>query len=234
MSLIISNNPQGTPEWKADRAGHATSSKFQSGILAKGKAAGSESVGRANYRLQLAVERITGRPDEDGYKNDAMEQGHVFEETVKPLLETRHGLMIDSVGFVKNDRIPGVGCSPDGRIMQLSSSLQRELNVKGPGGVEVKSAVGSTAHAEALENGMPSKYAAQVQGNMWITESEWWLFVSFDPRFPEGIDAYIQLVRRDDAYCRMLDAEVRKFLAEVGVEESRFRELAKSGGSINA
>ena len=51
---------QGTPEWKAARAGKVTASKIPD-VLAKGKGT-AEAVTRRKYRLQLVSEILTDQP----------------------------------------------------------------------------------------------------------------------------------------------------------------------------
>ena len=50
---------------------------------------------------------------------------------------------------------------------------------------------------------------------MACTGRPWCDFVSFDPRLPERLQLLIVRVPRDDVYIAMLEAEVKKFLAEL-------------------
>jgi uncharacterized protein (UPF0335 family) len=55
-----------------------------------------------------------------------------------------------------------------------------------------------------------------VQGSLWITGRRYWDFVSYCPdMLDERLRLYIFRVERDEAYIATLEAEVRRFLAEV-------------------
>jgi putative phage-type endonuclease len=187
---------QGTPEWLAARAGHATASRF-SDILAKVKV--GEAAGRQRYRWQLVTERLTGQPVE-GYRNAAMERGQLLEPDARAAYEAQSGNLVAQVGFLSHKE--WVGCSPDGLV-------------DADGGIEIKCPDNPVIHVQTLHGGMPSEHVAQVQGAMWVTGRKWWDFVSYDPRMPEKLQLYIQHVTRDEAYIEKLDAEVAAFLAEV-------------------
>lgn len=62
------------------------------------------------------------------------------------------------------------------------------------GGIEVKSPYNSTEHLHNLQTGrqLHKLYWYQVQGYFWIYELDWIDFVSYDPRFPEADQLYIE------------------------------------------
>jgi hypothetical protein len=60
------------------------------------------------------------------------------------------------------------------------------------------------------------KYYPQVQGCLWITERDWWDFVSFHPE----MEILIVRVERDDKYINSL--------AEIASEASKIIELESS------
>jgi hypothetical protein len=66
-----------------------------------------------------------------------------------------------------------------------------------------------------LSGGYPSEHKAQIQGSMWITGFEEWDFVSYSPDMPKHRRLYVYTVKRDEDYIKQLEAEVRRFLAEV-------------------
>ena len=86
MTLIISNNAQGTPEWFKDRLGKATGSKA-SVICSKGRTKVTESTTRENYRYQLALERINGVSGEVEFTNRHIERGKELEEWARKSYE---------------------------------------------------------------------------------------------------------------------------------------------------
>lgn len=192
----LSELKQGTEEWKLARCGRATASRF-SDILATLKS-GGESASRRNYRAELVVERLTGVPVE-GFVSAEMKFGTENEPYARIALEAT-GVIVHQVGFIAHPEIMA-GASPDGLVND-------------DGVVEIK--VPNTAtHIETLLKGMTPDHIAQVQGQLWITGRALCLFVSYDPRMPERMQLYAQMVKRDDTYIEKLEKEVRKFLGEV-------------------
>ena len=200
---------QGSPEWKAERVGNATASRFDD-VQAKVKV--GEAKGRIKYRVQLATERLTGNPVE-GYQNAAMQWGIATEPEARMNYEAARGVVVEEVGFVKHPKIPNCGASPDGLVGS-------------DGMVEIKCPE-STTHLTWMEAGvLPSEHVAQIQGQMWVTGRQWVDFVSYDPRFPENLRLFIVRVPRDDAYIKDLEAEVRVFLAGVDAMVARLLKRA--------
>lgn len=189
---------QGSPEWLAARAGHATASRFAD-VLAKIKS--GESASRRNYRTQLVTERLTGLPVE-GYRNAAMEWGNAQEPAAREEIEERLGFLVEPVGFVPHPEMKWVGASPDGYIRGLWTT-------------QIKCPYVSTNHVETIEAGMPPSHVAQVQGELWVTGRERCLFASFDPRMPPNLRLYHEWVDRDNDYIARLAREVEQFLIEV-------------------
>lgn len=206
---MIVDVQQGTPEWLRARVGFATASEFSS-VLAKGRG-GEPSKMRRNYMVQLVTERLTGVPVET-YFNRHMEWGQKWEPVARGELEAELGVIATQVGFVTHDEVPWAGASPDSLIEQDC-------------GAEIKCPSVSTNHVAVFSHGMPPEHFAQVQGNMWVTGRPTWWFASFDPRMPKNLRLYITLVKRDDAFISTLEAEVKKFLHDVEVEQGRLLRL---------
>lgn len=193
------NAPQGSEAWLLAKAGRCTASRFAD-VLAKIKT--GEASSRRNYRLQLVTERLTDRPV-DGYKNAAMEWGGEQEAFARDAYEARTGVLVDLSEFIRHPDVAWSGCSPDGLVGD-------------DGLIEIKCPYVSTVHVETmLSGGHPSEHKAQIQGSLWITGRQWCDFVSFDPRMPERLQLYVFRVVRDEEYIKALEAEVKKFLAEV-------------------
>lgn len=201
---------QGTPEWMACRLGLATASRFAD-VLATIKT-GEASV-RRNYRAQLVVERLTGRPVPT-YANFAMQQGTEREPVARALYEAKTGRLVQEVGFCRHDEMEA-GASPDGLIDE-------------DGGLEVKCPQLAT-HLEYLRlRTEPHEYTPQIQGCMWITGRQWWDFVSFNPDFPETLQLVVRRVKRDDAYIERLATAVKTFMVEVCADEAEVRALPEA------
>lgn len=202
---------QGTPEWKASRAGHATASRFAD-VLAKVKV--GEAMGRQRYRWQLVTERVMGAPCET-YTNKAMERGTLLESEARDAYEAETGALVIVPDFRRHPEIEWVGCSPDGEI-------------DADGGVEIKCPDNPVIHVQTIHGGMPSEHRAQVQGQMWVTGRKWIDFVSYDPRMPEELRLYIERVKRDEDYIAELAKEVAAFLAEVDRQHKGLLALRKA------
>lgn len=173
---------QGSDEWLKARAGKFTASRFAD-LMAVTKSGPSAS--RQNLITTLALERITGEPVLT-YANEAMQRGTELEPVARAAYEALTGEWVDLVGFVQDDRWPYVGVSPDGLIGD-------------DGLIEIKCPFSQAKHLEALRRGAHAvEYRWQVQGQMWITGRQWCDVVSFDPRFPDGLQLAITRVQRDD------------------------------------
>lgn len=180
---------QGTVEWHAARCGIPTASRFKD-ILAKG-----ELKMRNKYLRDLAAEVIRGTVEEDGYSNAHMERGKAQEAEARDLYAFMRGVEPIAVGFIRNER---AGCSPDSLVDDA-------------GGLEIKTALGHIQIERLMKGTLPSEHVAQVQGGLWITERQWWDFVSYSP----GLPPLIIRVERDEAYIAQLAKAVQAFNEEL-------------------
>ena len=188
---------QRTEEWFAARLGKVTASRVAD-VLAKIKS--GESASRKNYKMELVVQRLTGKQGES-FTNAAMEWGTEQEPFARMAYEAHTGTFVKEEGFVDHPTIEGFGCSPDGIV--------------GEGLIEIK-APNTANHIETvLENKAPSKYIPQMQCQMACTGAKWCDFVSFDPRVPEDLQLFVVRVERDQEYIDAMGVEVKQFLSEV-------------------
>lgn len=188
---------QRTDEWFAARLGKATASMFND-IIAQTRSGYASS--RANYRAQLAIERVSGQKA-DSYTNSFMQWGIDNEPTARMAYESETGREVNEAQFVEHDLL-AAGASPDGYVGD-------------DGLIEIK-CPNSATHIETLiKRAIPKQYIAQVQGQMWITGRKWCDFVSFDPRLPANAQLFIVRVERDDEFISILEQEVIDFLSEV-------------------
>lgn len=179
---------QGSAEWFEARRGLPTASEFST-VMAQG-----EGKTRRKYMLQLAGEILTDEPMST-FTNAQMERGKVMEEEAGRLYAFMGDEPIRRVGFIRNG---GKGASPDRLVGER-------------GGAEVKTAEAHIQIDRLLRDKLPSEHRAQVQGNIWIAEREWWDFVSYWPKLP----LFVLRVYRDDAYIKLLEAGVREFNEEL-------------------
>jgi putative phage-type endonuclease len=197
---------QRSEEWFAARCGKATASRYKE-ILSKG--AGTT---RRNYMAELIVERLTGKPY-DKPVNDAMRWGTEQEWLAREQLEIEEVTVIEEVGFLMHPTL-ATGASPDGVIFGLQPQV-----------VEIKCPHKSGVHMATLLSGkMPPEHTAQVQGQMWITGYSSCLFASFDPRMPDHLKLFTQVVERDDAYIKALESAVTKFLTDTDKAVAKLQE----------
>ena len=188
---------QRTDEWFAARIGKVTASRVAD-VIAKTKS--GYGVGRANYLADLVVERLTGQKAQ-GFSNAAMEWGTQTEPQARAAYSAKTGILVEEVGFIDHPTVAMSGASPDGFAEE--------------GLIEVKCPNTSTMLEYILDGKPPQKYVTQMQWQMACTGRPWCDFVSFDPRLPERLQLLIVRVPRDDVYIAMLEAEVKKFLAEL-------------------
>lgn len=207
MAIEIFDCAQGSDEWFRCRMGLPSASKFAT-VMAKG-----EGKTRSEYMRKLAGEILTGEPM-DSYTNAYMERGKELEDQARQKYAFVENADIRQVGFLKNG---SRGASPD--------SL-----VGNNGGLEIKIAV-PHIQIDRLERGsLPSEHRAQVQGNIWIAEREWWDFVSDCPRLPQ----LRVRVHRDDEYIRRMADEVDRFNDELAALVERIRGYGHAVGKAAA
>ena len=188
---------QRTDEWFAARIGKVTASRVAD-VIAKTKS--GYGAGRANYLADLVVERLTGQKAQ-GFSNAAMEWGTQTEPQARAAYSAKTGILVEEVGFIDHPTVAMSGASPDGFAEE--------------GLIEVKCPNTATHLEYVLAELPPLKYFTQMQWQMACTGRPWCDFVSFDPRLPERLQLLVVRVPRDDVYIAMLEAEVKKFLAEL-------------------
>lgn len=183
---------QYTPEWWQARMGIPTASEFHT-VMAKGKE-GGDSVTRSKYLRQLAGEILTEEPAPEGYSNGFMERGKLLEDEARSLYAFVRDVEPQRIGFVRNGR---QGASPDSLL--------------DGGGLEIKTAI-PAVHIDRLQRSrLPPEYVAQVQGTLWVTEREWWDFMSYCPKLPP----LIVRVHRDEEMIRKIAGAVLSFNEEL-------------------
>jgi putative phage-type endonuclease len=197
---------QRTDDWFQARLGKVTASRVAD-VVAKTKSGYSAS--RQNYMADLIVERLTGQKASN-FSNAAMEWGVEQEPAARAAYSARTGDLVEEVGFIDHPTILMAGASPDGFV--------------GEGCVEYK-CPNTATHLEYLLAGKPpEKYMTQLMWQMACTERPWGDFVSYDPRLPEHLQMLIVRITRDDKRIAELEAEVRKFLAEL---DDKLQQLEK-------
>ncbi len=213
MRYRVVDCEQRSPEWYAARAGRATSSKADA-ILAKPRSGSGEAVTRRDYRLQLAVERLIGAPQEDGFTNADIRRGIELEPKARGAYEAATGEIIDQVGFLSMLEYLA-GCSPDGRVK---------------GGIAGFKCPKSATHVDYLKrNRVPPEYVPQATHELWVVDdAEFYDFVSYDDRLPEGLQLLVVRAYRNEFDIAAYDKEMMKFLGEVEEEVQALKKLRRA------
>lgn len=163
-----------------------------------------EAAGRADYRTDLVIERLTGKPS-DSFTNSYMQWGTEQEPLARIKYETVFNLFVEEVPFVPHPTIEWFGASPDGLVGEN-------------GLIEIK-CPNSKTHIKYLNDGKPpAKYIPQMMSQLACTGRKWVDFISWDSRLPEGLDFFVVRLERDDEYIEKMEQEVKKFLEEVEEE----------------
>lgn len=200
---------QRTPEWFAARAGRATGSRAAD-VLAKTKS--GEAAGRRNYRTQLVAERLTGKPQEDGFVSKEMQRGIDLEPAARAAYEAHTGMLVRETGFLSMSEYLA-GCSLDG-------------DVEGFRGITSFKCPNSATHVTYIrEARLPPIYVPQATHEMWVTGAEWYDFCSFDDRMPEWLQLFTVRVYRNEFDLKGYESEILRFLAEVDAEVEMLRKL---------
>lgn len=185
--------------WFAERCGFITGSRLND-VMAKIKT--GEAASRKNYKLQLAIERITKKPAESIYINEAMQRGIDFEDAAVNCFEAKTGVFTEKCGFIKSSEIPWLGASPD-RLIGDDAILECKVP-------------NTLTHSDYIIDGIvPKKYIAQVQCQMLVTNRSKGYFISWDDRFIDGLELFVVETKRDDEYLDNLIKEVNQFNKEV-------------------
>lgn len=204
----LHNIEQRSPEWHKCRLGKITASKIND-VMSKIKS--GEAAARRDYRVQLAVERLTGEPTES-FTNAAMQWGVDQEDSAREVYEFISGNTVEQIGFVDHPSIPMSGCSPDGLIGD-------------DGMVEIKCPKTATHVGYLLDGGIPKQHMNQMQWQMECADRQWCHFVSYDPRMPTELQLYMVHVERDEELLANIRQAVIALLGEVEtmVQELRAR-----------
>jgi hypothetical protein len=209
--MTIITCEQRSPEWVAARLGRLTASRVSEALSTLKK--GGESAGRRNVRIQLVLERMTGRCQEDGFTSFDMERGIELEPDARAAYEADTGIMVESVGFVMHDDLMA-GCSPDG--------------LTADGLIEIKCPKAAT-HLDYLRGELPREYWLQIVHGLWLTGRAWGDFVSYHPDFPESVRMKRTRILAADVDLLAHELNVRNFLTEVEKEVEAVSVLMTAG-----
>lgn len=152
-----------------------------------------------NYAFRVAVERIAGRPLDEGFETWAMKRGHELEPAARAAHEMASGEVVFRAGFVVTD-CGWFGASADGLIGEDEGS-------------EYKCLVSPETLRDVLLDNDISKYTDQIQGCMWITGRKRWHYAMYCPALEVvGKELYWRVVERDEDYIERMEADLVEFM----------------------
>lgn len=199
--MTVLTMPQRSPEWFQARAGLLTASDAADiyGVRKDGK----ETAARRDLRIRLALERVTGRVEMDGYINADMQRGIDLEAEARAAYEMAEGAIVTEAGLCVSDELP-IGASPDGFIGE-------------DGLVELKCPRPANHWTAIVERGIPadSGYLPQLRHQLLVTGREYVDWVSYCPSMPPELQVVVYSLARDKAELPAHELAVRQFLREV-------------------
>ena len=191
--MIVLDIQQGTEQWLAAKCGIPSASDFDRIITSSGE----PSKQRTKYMHQLAGEVVTGCK-EVSYKSADMTRGSEMEAEARYLYELMTDASVYQIGLCYKDEKKLFSCSPDGIV--------------GDNGlIEIKCPTIAVHVGYLVENKLPTEYFQQVQGQLYVTGREWVDFMSYYPT----LKPLIVRVKRDEKFIAALDAELKRFCAEL-------------------
>lgn len=206
---------QKTEEWYQIKAGKASGSGVKN-IRAKVKS--GESATRRNYRMKLVMERLLGRPLEDGYSNAFMERGTEMEPIARAMYENYAEVLVDEIAWVPHPTIENFGVSPDGLV-----GTDGLVEIKVP-----SMPVHIGYWLDAMDGKVPTDYTDQMLAQLACTGRQWCDFVSYDDRVVEDMQLVVVRFQPDRKEIEELEKEVEKFLEEVNQEVEKIQAKRKS------
>lgn len=176
----------------------------------KGLPVGEPSDAAKNYAFRLAIERISGKPLDEGFETYAMRRGRDLEPAARLEHETQSGHVVERAGFLlTEDRL--FGASADGLIGD-------------DGGSEYKCLISPEPLRDILIDGEFDKFLDQVHGCMWISGRDWWDFCLYCPALEiVGKHLWRRRVERDDNYIDAMVADLVEFEKLVSHNEMLLR-----------
>ena len=192
--------PQGSPEWFAVRCGKITASRLGD-IMRKTK--WGESTYKAKVRLELAIERITGKSVSSVVMNQAMRDGVDREPDARTLFEAVTGKEVALCGSFDHPTIVNTSASPDGLLRGENAVL------------EIKCPTHATHAKNLMSETMPKNYIYQVLWQIACTESDYAYFASYHPDYPPELRLKWVKVEKDDSVIKSLEEAVRQFDIEI-------------------
>lgn len=192
--MIIETFEQYSEAWWSGRRGIPTVSQFEKIVSSSGKKSTQSKMLACRYASEIE----SGKKEET-YQSADMTRGIELEPEARKCYEFINDVTVEQVGMVFRDEKKLCACSPDG------------IDFENKRGFEVKCPKMAVHKSYAYDNKLPTKYAPQVWGSLWICdELETWDFMSYHPDLKLFI---ITVTREDDGYKKYVEA-LEKYLPE--------------------
>lgn len=214
---------QGTDEWRSLRAGNITASRAKDArdykALTKaqekeGRTRGDPSAKLLGYAAQVAVERIAGRPIDQGFESWQMREGHVQEPECRVAYELRTGNTVIEVGSIATDDDVFL-YSPDGLVDD-------------DGLVEIKTLLSADRICSIVGDGDISDFVDQCNFGLWLTGRKWIDLCIWVPALAEiGLDLTVHRITRDEDAIADMERDLVDFAERVNELECKLRTKAK-------
>jgi len=171
---------QKSDEWFKLKTGVISASQTKL-MLSKKLAVSNNDKSRAHV-YEIAAQRAVNHIEET-YQSWDMQRGNVEEIYAKDLY-SKHKAQVKDCGFITNDKLGFIiGASPDGLVGE-------------DGGIEVKSRCQKLQMQAIADDEIPELDMLQVQTNLFVSEREWWDYISYS----NGMPMYIKRARPDMDY----------------------------------
>lgn len=207
---------QGSDEWHKARLGMITASRVFD--ILPGKS--GYKAARSKYMSELICEILTGKI-QDSFCSWSIQHGKEVEAVSRSAYEVKTGRLINEVGFIISDLTGFLGCSPDGFVDNRK-------------GVEIKCPT-TQVHIETIikrDKGLKKthpNYYTQIQTGMFCTDFQEWDYVSYDNRLPANLQIYIETIKRDNEYIKIIANEIKQFKDELACQLDRLRSFIGNG-----
>lgn len=199
---VLVDVEQRSPEWFAARLGRLTAS-VAGEMMAKIK--NGEAAARRDLRTRLVVERLTGRPQEDGFVSKDMQRGIDGEAEALAEYEMQAGVIVSRVGFLQHPTLMA-GASPDGMVNSAEGVL------------ELKCPRAANHLANLRGRSLPAAYVYQITHALWISGAQWCDFASYCADFPEPLRLFRVRIERNETDIAAYELMARAFLSEIDTE----------------
>ncbi len=192
-------------EWFEARRGLVTASRCSDVLAVKQR--GGEAEKRAHYRMELAIEILTGecfQPHISRAMAAQIQWGIAQEPFARAAYEIKRNTLTETCGFFVHPTVERFGASPDGLV--------------GSQGLTQFKCPTTPTHLDWIRGGvLPLEHTPQMLAELACTGREWNDFVSFDPRLPEHLQLFIRRMERRDfePLLTKLEREVNHFNSEL-------------------